>query len=110
MVYLHLFEKDGVFQWFEKGNPLEFSATGIEEAMRLIWRYFKELDLPFRMVHCGRRYTLPERDEHGMPALFHQMVASFEQSTGIYFDEELGHQCVVEHPSEEALTLWRNLK
>jgi len=62
------------------------------------------------MVNCGFRYTLPERDEHGYNALFHQMAASYATSNGVYFDEESGNNCFVNFASEEAKNLLKVLQ
>jgi hypothetical protein len=62
-----------------------------------------------RSVHCGFRYTLPERDEVGSNALFYQMVASYESMSGVYFDEELASNCIVHNASLEAKQLWKRL-
>lgn len=103
------------FVWFEKEDGLnssekETSVSGptIEEAMRLAHRFWK--DVSFRTLVCGFRYTLPERDEHGINALFHQMLASYKSPTGIYFDEELGHNCIVQRASSEALEIGKILE
>jgi len=104
---------DHHYQWFQDdglGNEVEtgVGAPVVEEAMRLAqqeWKYNA-----FRTLICGFRYTLPERDEHGMNALFHHMVASYSTPTGVYFDEDLGHNCFVQFASIEARTLWQKLK
>lgn len=101
------------YHWFEEdGNenevPTAISAVNIEEAIRLgrsEWR-----GQSFRMLNCGFRYTLPERDEHGMNALFFQMAASYSSSNGIYFDDELGHNCFIQAASIEARNLWKTLQ
>lgn len=100
------------FRWFEEIEGKEektsvFSNTK-EEAIieaRKTWK----LSL-FRTLHCGFRYTLPERDEHGMNALFFQMKASLMSFNGIYFDEEMGHNCFVQNMSIEAKKLLSHLK
>jgi hypothetical protein len=98
------------FAWFEKREgaeqETEVSAGTIEEALRVAARYWKERS--FRTLICGFRYTLPERDEHGINALFHQMSASYSSMNGIYYDEELGSNCYVQNASNEALDLLRN--
>jgi hypothetical protein len=101
------------FTWHhetEPENEIATSVTGatIEEALRLAPRHWKLQS--FCMLNCGFRYTLPERDEHGINALFHQMAASYSIGNGIYYDEELGNNCFVQNASEEALQLWRKLK
>jgi len=99
------------FAWYEDVDghetATEIFASTVEEALRLAHRLWKR-DI-FRPMICGFRYTLPERDEHGMNALFHQMAASYSSPSGIYFDEALGHNCCVHNASQEALDLWRKL-
>lgn len=105
VVYLFLRAKDShTFVWYrqEKGIETEthVSASTIDEALQQARRHWKQE--AFRMVNCGFRYTLPERDEHGANALFHQMVASYNSPNGVYFDEDLGHNCYVQFASNEA--------
>jgi hypothetical protein len=64
----------------------------------------------YRTLHCGFRYTLPERDEVGTNALFHQMVSSYSSASGVYFDEELGSNCIVQFASIEARNFWARLQ
>jgi hypothetical protein len=93
------------YRWFEEDNATDVVAPHAEEAIRL---GFRKWDL--RLIHCGFRYTLPERDEHGINALFYQMGASYESMNGVYFEEELGFNCIVHNPSDEARHLWNKLK
>jgi hypothetical protein len=101
------------FTWFEQGidgkeSETVISAQTIEEALRLAalaWR-----SNYFRTLMCGFRYTLPERDEHGINALFYQMVASYSTSNGVYFDEEIGCNCYIQNASDEARKLWKSLQ
>jgi len=100
------------FSWFieKDSEPEEKSSIGaenIEEALRIAHRHWRLNS--FRTVICGFRYSLPERDEHGMNALFHQMAASYGSMNGIYFDSEVGYNCFVQNASDEALDLWRKL-
>jgi hypothetical protein len=102
-----------LYTWFEESNETEIeiealSAQTIEEAMRLAHRNLKEFS--FSTLNCGFRYTLPERDEHGINALFWQMGASYSAPGGVYFDEEVGHNCFVQNSSHNALKMWRKLK
>lgn len=53
---------------------------------------------------------MPERDEHGLPALFYQMKASYTSSSGIYFEEDFGYNAIVKEASQEALTLLKRLE
>lgn len=101
------------YRWFHEidaGAEMEtdVTASGIEEAIRLArqkWQLYG-----FQTLNCGFRYTLPERDEHGINALFHQMSASCGNSNGIYFDDDVGHNCIVQNASLEAIALWHKLK
>lgn len=95
------------YVWFiKKDNGEEqtdiWGATS-EEAILTARHYWKEA--LFTTLNCGFRYTLPERDEHGSNALFHQMVASYNSMNGVYFDEELGCNCFVQNASLEAREL-----
>lgn len=103
---------EGHFAWHEETNGKEaetpVSGQTIEEALRLAPRHWSNQS--FCTVICGFRYTLPERDEHGINALFHQMVASYNSMNGIYYDDELGNNCYVQNASEEALGMWNRLK
>lgn len=95
------------YQWFIEERPTDVKGITPEEAIRLAKRYWSFDTL--RFLNCGKRFTLPERDEHGGNALFHQMVASYKTFNGIYFDEELGHSCQVREASQEALELMAKL-
>jgi hypothetical protein len=111
--YLFLREKSSNdYRWYEEEDSSEKETavfgTSIEEAMRLAHKTWK--NQAFRTVICGFRYTLPERDEHGINALFCQMAASYSSPNGVYFDEALGHNCFVQAASKEALDLWLKLK
>jgi hypothetical protein len=100
------------FTWFEESSTEEIetsvTAQHIEEALRLAVRHWKHQGIRFLM--CGFRYTLPERDEHGMNALFHQMCASYRSMNGVYYDEELGNNCFVQNASTEALEMMNQLE
>jgi len=101
------------FIWFEESDDkeIETSVTGSnpQEAIKNARRYWRE-DFSFRTVLCGRRLTLPERDEHGDSALFHQMAASLETINGVYFDDELGHSCIVQNISQEGRKLYEKYR
>lgn len=100
------------FIWHEEHNNAEAATTvsgpNIEEAIRLAVRHWKHHS--FTLVNCGFRYTLPERDEHGINAYFMQMVASYSSMNGVYYDEELGNNCFVQNASQESYDLWKRLK
>ncbi|MBA3815751.1 MAG: hypothetical protein H0X29_04375 [Parachlamydiaceae bacterium] len=101
------------FVWHEEcidNNEQETNVTAdnIEAAMRRANYHWKNDG--FTTLNCGFRYTLPERDEHGINALFHQMVASYSSMNGTYYDEELGNNCFVQNASIEARHLWQQFK
>lgn len=100
------------YAWYEDHSGQEkitpiFASTA-EEAIKQAYLNWKEQ--LFRTINCGFRYSLPERDEHGNNALFHQMVASYSSMNGIYFDEDLGYNCFVNFASDEAKKLWKELQ
>jgi hypothetical protein len=111
---LYLRQKEpNLFLWYQEdaqGNERETSvaAPTIEEALRLGARQWRE-DY-FQTLGCGYRFTLPERDEHGMNALFCQMSAALQTMNGVYFDEDLGHHCSVKQIPSAAYELWIKLK
>lgn len=100
------------YRWHAEENeserPTEVWGETPEAALKNA-HYCWKLDF-FKTFACGFRYTLPERDEHGMNALLHQMIASLSSMNGIYFDEELGHNCFVQNASDEAISLWHDLR
>lgn len=112
--YLFLRKKDDLhYVWHEedasgKETETSVSALHVEEAIRLANREWKKYY--FQTVNCGFRYTLPERDEHGINALFHQMAASYSTANGVYFDDDVGHNCFVQAASTESRGLWQKLK
>jgi hypothetical protein len=38
------------------------------------------------------------------------MIASYATSNGVYFDDELGHQCIVREISQQAFDMWKRLE
>lgn len=103
---------DHRFVWFEEENgkeqATEISAASLPEALRLAHKKWKPF--AFRTVICGFRYLLPERDEHGVNALFHEMVQACQSPTGTYYDQDLGHSCMVQNASLEALDMYYRLR
>lgn len=100
------------YRWYEiePGGEEKDSGTEagcVEEAIRLAMAKWKSDGIT--LIHCGFRYTLPERDEHGINALFYQMVASYSSLNGVYFDETLGNNCFVQNASLESRILWKTL-
>lgn len=122
--YIHLPEKGKTllllrevaardYCWYREIDSDVEEDTGIrgdtpEEALRAAHRHWRLHS--FRTLICGFRYTLPERDECGMNALFHQMVASHRSANGVYYDEDVGHNCYVQNASQESLDLWKRLE
>lgn len=112
--YAFLRQKEHFYEWSIEQSDLsteiqtDLRASSIQEAIRIAKKQWKNLS--FRTIICGFRYILPERDEHGMNALFHQMTSSYSKGNGVYIDEELGHNCIVHYASDEAKTIWKRLK
>jgi hypothetical protein len=105
--------EDGHFQWFQVSFSLEReekTPIGGASAIAAITAGYKAWVENFRLIHCGFRYTLPERDEVGSNALFWQMALSYNSPNGRYFDEEVGHLCYVDFASQEALEIWRKIR
>lgn len=99
------------YSWFEEeGQEKETPIWGAtaEEAIAAARRQWKNQE--FRTLNCGFRYSLPERDEHGVNALFYQMAASYQSMTGVYYEEELGANCMVQNASIEARDLLQRLQ
>lgn len=92
-------DEDGLFRWYLDNQPTEIAASTAEEAAKRARQQYKEEH--FRVYSCGNKFTLPERDEHGTPADYQEMVKSLRSMNGVFFDEKLGHNCIVrEIPSE----------
>jgi hypothetical protein len=109
--FLYLREvEEGKFSWKEEIESEEIdtgvTASSIDEAMQKAQKKWG-IDY-FKTLGCGYKYTLPERDEIGSPALFHQMVKSYSIPGGIYQDEDDGLS-IVQNASQEALRLWHQL-
>lgn len=101
------------YAWFRENQPGMELETGVwggtaEEAIQEANRIWRSDQI--QTLNCGFRYTLPERDEVGANALFHQMVSSYSSMNGVYFDEELGSNCFVQNASSEARLLWKRLQ
>lgn len=102
------------YAWFVdlKGDerPCKLQASSIGEALRLAYSLWKEE--AFHPIHCGFRYYMEPRDEHGNNALFCEMIASYSSNSASrdYFDKRCGQRCYVDFASEEALSLWQQLR
>lgn len=113
--YLYLCKEDKGYRWYRPAKDGAEIATHIkgstpEEAIRKALESWDEDH--FRLLHCGVRYNVDPRDEHGINALFQEMVQSYDSGTilGDYFDADCGHRCYVDFASDEALALWKKLK
>lgn len=95
-----------LFKWFQEETDTGIQADRVTEAIRLALGKWKS----FKLLNCGYVYTLPERDEHGNNALFSQMAKSLDSGNGIYFDEDLGHNCIVHQIPLETARLYRSSK
>lgn len=81
------------YRWYNDGVKTDLFAKTPGEAMRVARKEYQGDE--FSPVLCGTLFTLPERDEHGMPALYWQMMKSKASMNGVYFDETMGHNCIV---------------
>lgn len=97
-----------LYQWFDQDDKTDVQAETQEEAIRLAYRKWQ--DRGFQMLPCGYVFTLPERDEHGNNASFSQMGKSLESMTGVYYDEDLGHSCIVNQIPNETRKIYNSLK
>ena len=95
-----------VFKWFQDEVDTGLQSDRVIEALRLAESKWKSNG--FKLLNCGFIYTLPERDEHGNNALFSQMAKSLDSGNGIYFDEDLGHNCIVQQIPLESALFYRN--
>ena len=101
------------YVWFkvrDRGGEEESPIWGgtPQEAIQAARKAWKSES--FQTINCGFRYTLLERDEYGANALFCQMAASYSTSSGVYFEEELGSNCIVHNASAEARDLYKKLE
>lgn len=99
----HLFEEDS-----NKFYPTDCLGENIGLAChfaRMKWARYG-----FRTLRCGTLLTLPERDEVGSPALFHEMIQSLSISSGVVFDPGRGYSFRVDQISEEAIQFYKRIK
>ena len=101
--YIFLKKEDDQFYW----EGLDYKEDNYNSALKIGAEHWK--DDYFQLVNCGFRYSLPIRDEVGMNALFWQMAKSYKSSNGVYFDEDVGHECIVKFASDEALGIWKKI-
>lgn len=112
--HLVLRKESEFFHWFiyntENKNLIATSCKGPNigqtcHLARLRWARWG-----FRTLHCGTLFILPERDEIGSPALFHEMVQSLSNSSGAVFDPNRGYSYRVDQISEEAIRFYKEIK
>lgn len=112
--YLFLRQKEPkLYAWYVddgKGNEAEtsVSADTVAEAIRLAVRHWRHDG--FKALGCGYCFMLPERDEHGMNALFYQMSLSLQTLNGVYFEDDYGYYCSVKQIPSASRELWSKLK
>ena len=112
LVYLFLREDpEKGYTWYheKEGKEEKTDISGNSPSLAIRAAYRQWADSSFQTLRCGRRFELPERDEHGCDALFYQMAASYSSSGGIYFDEKISQNCVINNASSEAIDLWKKL-
>lgn len=97
-----------LFKWFQEDTDTGVQSDRVTDAIRLASGKWQSKG--FKLLNCGYVYTLPERDEHGNNALFSQMAKSLDSGNGVYFDEDLGHNCIVQQIPLETARLYRSLK
>lgn len=86
-------EEDGLFRWYLDNMPTDIANTSAEASVKEARKRYREEHL--KIHSCGNKFTLPERDEHGTPANFQEMVKSLRSMNGVFFDDQLGHNCIV---------------
>ncbi len=86
-------EGEEIYVWHRDGKPTDVVAASPEEAFKKARKRWNQSR--FHAVYCGTKFTLPERDEHGSPASYQDMKRSLSSMTGVYYDEALGHNCIV---------------
>jgi hypothetical protein len=104
---------DQHFAWFAEnsdGTEEKTLIDGIntEVAIQKAYPFWKHQYI--KMLNCGFKYQLPERDEHGINALFWEMVAGYTSPNGIYFDQVAGSNFFVNFASQHALKMWKSLE
>lgn len=90
---LYTLVQDSSFKWFLNGKPTEVESLTLPLALIEAQKAFK-LDR-FQLLQCGVKFSLPERDEHGTPALYCDMIKSLASSNGQYFDPLYGQNFIV---------------
>lgn len=96
------------YRWYQEDfKETSIFGNTIEIALRNAYHHWKLYQ--FNPLMCGFRYTLPERDEHGINALYYQLASSRSSPNGIYLDENVGHNCFVQNYSDEAIDLLKKL-
>lgn len=112
--HLVLCKESESFQWFiyniEDKTLVETSCKGPNIGQTCHLARLKWARWGFRTFRCGTLFTLPERDEIGSPALFHEMVQSLSNSSGVVFDSNRGYSYRVDQISEEAIRFYKTIK
>lgn len=110
-LFLRRLDKDHL-AWFledERGElKTSLEARSLDDAMRIARKAWKNDS--FNTIGCGYKFTLPERDEHGNNAFWRDMCLSLNSFNGVYYDEELGHNCIVNQIPLNSRLLYEKLK
>lgn len=106
---------DDEYCWFREDRSgmeriTEIMGSTPRKAVRSAQQFWGEKG--FSSLYCGTRYSTIPQDEHGTPALFCQMVASYSANNtdGSYFDDLAGHECYVDFAPDDSLDLWYQLR
>jgi len=104
---LFLYKEENAFRWFKANTSLPLAAKTISQAVYQARRSFRLS--AFRLLDCGKLFTLPERDEHGAFANFFEFSQAMAAPNYTYFDKERGHLCQVKEFSQEAVLVYNKL-
>ena len=91
--------QDGTgWTWLFKREEI-LKGKSIGEMREKLFSHFA--GFPVRIIDFGVLYVLPERDEVGQYALFHQARNSYKVSNGVVFDPAWGYSYKVDFLSRE---------
>ena len=102
-----LLHEGAEFSWLFK-DEIILKGKSIGEMRECLLSHFA--GYPVRIVNFGVLYTLPERDEVGQYALFHQARNSYKVSNGVVFDPAWGFTYKVDFLSQEGAKMIEELE
>lgn len=109
---LLLFKEGEVFSWKllegDQETETPYRADSLEKALQMVQKPYQEQGIS--LLTSGYLFTLPERDEHGTPALFSEMKASLASMNGVFFDSRRGHLCIVHQIPSKAREFLKTLR